>query len=123
MRVAAYGLSVATVLVLVGWAISSDPSAYAQQTREANTQPVLPTRLPVAAAGDLMAFSAETAEGPSQVTLIDVKAHVMCVYHVNRTSGEIELKSVRKFHWDLLMEEFNGVQPLPREIRALLEQR
>ena len=69
-----------------------------------------------------MAFSSEAGSGPAQVTLIDVKTRVMCVYHVDRATGQIELKSVRNFHWDLLMEEFNGVRPLPREIRALLEQ-
>ena len=36
-------------------------------------------------------------------------------------TGQIELKSVRNVQWDLLIEEFNGVRPLPREIRALLE--
>jgi hypothetical protein len=85
--------------------------------------PVVASRLPVAAAGDLMAFSSEAADGPSQVTLIDAKTRCMCVYHVDRQTGEIELKSVRNFQWDLRMEEFNGVRPLPREIRALLEQK
>ena len=31
--------------------------------------------------------------------------------------------SVRNIHWDLQMMEFNGVNPLPREIRLQLEQR
>ena len=123
MRVAAYGLSVVAVLVTVFLAMSFDPSAFGQTPKPPQAQPVLPSRLPVAAAGDLMAFSSETATGPSQVTLIDAKTRVMCVYHVDRSSGKIELKSVRNFHWDLLMEEFNGVRPLPREIRALLEQK
>ena len=56
--------------------------------------------------------------------MIDVKNRTMSVYHIDRSSGsKIELKSVRNFHWDLLMEEFNGVSPLPREIRALIEQK
>ena len=57
-----------------------------------------------------MAFSSELGNGPAQVTLIDVKSRVMCVYHVDRATGQIELKSVRNVHWDLLMEEFNGVR-------------
>ncbi len=122
MRVAAYGLSCIAVLVAVFWASSLDLSAYGQPPKPMSAQPVLPSRLPVAAAGDLMAFSSETATGPSQVTLIDVKKLAMCVYHVDRLTGEIELKSVRNFHWDLLIEEFNGVRPLPREIRVLMEQ-
>ncbi len=110
------------VLVAVCWAMSLDLSAYGQPPKPLQAQPVLPSRLPMAAAGDLMAFSSETTTGPSQVTLIDVKTRAMCVYHVDRSTGQIELKSVRNFHWDLLMEEFNGVRPLPREIRALMEQ-
>ena len=123
MRVAAFGLGILAVLVVVLAAIWFDPSAYAQAPQEPTAQPVLPSRIPLAAAGDLMAFSSEQGNGPAQVTLIDVKSRVMCVYHVDRTTGQIELKSVRNVHWDLLMEEFNGVRPLPREIRALLEQK
>lgn len=123
MRVAAYGLFFLAVLVGVCWVASLDPIAHAQTPKPLQAPPVLPSRLPVAAAGDLMAFSSELANGPSQVTLIDAKARSMCVYHVDRESGAIELKSVRNFQWDLLIEEYNGVQPLPREIRALLEQK
>jgi len=122
MRVAAFGLSVVAVLVVV-WTVSlCDLSANAQTPNVPTAQPVLPARIPVAAAGDLMAFSAELGSGPSQITLIDAKSRVMCVYHVDR-EGKIELRSVRNVQWDLLIEEFNGVSPFPRDIRALLEQR
>jgi hypothetical protein len=47
----------------------------------------------------------------------------MSVYHIDRQTGEIALRSVRNVAWDLQMEEFNGVSPSPREIRSLLEQR
>jgi hypothetical protein len=122
MRVAVFGLSVVAVLVVVLTVHSFDMSANAQTPKEPTAQPVLPARIPLAAAGDLMAFSSELSNGPAQVTLIDAKSRVMCVYHVDR-EGKIELKSVRNVQWDLLIEEFNGVSPLPREIRALLEQR
>jgi len=123
MRVAACGLSCLAVLAAVMGAMTLDLSAYGQLPESRPAQPVLPARLPVAAAGDLMAFSSETSSGPAQIMLIDAKKRSMGVYHVDRETGEIELKSVRNFHWDLLIEEFNGVSPLPREIRALLEQR
>lgn len=121
MRVAAIGLSVLAVLVVVFGVLADSPSAFSQAPTQPAAQPALPQRLPLAAAGDLMAFSSETGSGPAQVTLIDVKSRVMCVYHVDRTTGQIELKSVRNVHWDLLMEEFNGVTPLPSEIRKILE--
>lgn len=124
MRVAAFGLCFAAVLVAVGWLISLDLSAYGQPPKPLEKRPMLPARLPVAAAGDVIAFCSESPSGPSQVTLIDVKSRTMSVYHIDRSSeSKIELKSVRNFHWDLLMEEFNGVSPLPREIRALMQQK
>ena len=75
------------------------------------------------ASDQLIALSCETAEGRQQITLVDPKARVMSVYHIDRSTGEITLKSVRNVHWDLLMEEFNGTSPSPRDIRALLDQR
>ena len=69
----------------------------------------------------LIAFSLDLGNSGQQVTLIDPRRHVMGVYHVDRTSGEISLKCVRNTHWDLLMDEFNGVSPSPREIRSLLQ--
>jgi len=57
-----------------------------------------------------------------QVVLVDPQRRVMSVYHVDRQTGAISLKSVRNVQWDLLMDEYNGVKPLPREFRAILEQ-
>ena len=122
MRVVVFGLCVfVTVAAMVATGSSHDPSAMAQTPESQTARPVLPARLPVAAAGNLMAFSSEVTEGPSQITLIDAESHSMCVYHIDRATGEIELKSVRNFRWDLLVEEFNGVEPLPRQLRELLQ--
>lgn len=60
----------------------------------------------------------EQGQPVQQVTIIDPKTRVMGVYHVKTATGEIELKSVRKFDWDLQMEEFNPTVPLPREVRS-----
>jgi hypothetical protein len=45
----------------------------------------------------------------------------VAVYHLNRETGEIQLKSVRNIAWDLGMEYFNSGSPLPEEIRRGLE--
>jgi hypothetical protein len=45
----------------------------------------------------------------------------MCIYHVDPATGVVALKSVRNIQWDLMMDEFNGVSPLPREIRSMLQ--
>lgn len=53
--------------------------------------------------------------------LVDPETRVMAVYHVD-ASGKVSLRSVRNLQWDLLIEEFNGGSPSPREIRTLLNQ-
>jgi len=71
----------------------------------------------------LIALSAPPADGIQQVVLIYSNTRSMSVYHIELATGEIALKGVRRFHWDLQMEEYNGQEPLPREIRALIERR
>jgi hypothetical protein len=73
--------------------------------------------------GTLVALAAPAGEHSQQVTIIDPEKHVLGVYHIDLTSGEIVLKSVRNIHWDLQMGEFNGTKPLPVEVRSMLEQR
>ena len=72
---------------------------------------------------ELIALSSDVGQTYQQVTVVDPKSRVMSVYHIERATGKIELKSVRNIRWDLLMEEFNAVSPLPREIRAMSIQR
>lgn len=55
------------------------------------------------------------------VALMDTNRKVMSVYHINKMTGEIVLKSVRNVSWDLLLDEFNGASPTPREIRSLTQ--
>jgi len=71
----------------------------------------------------LIALSSDANEGSQQVTVIDPQARVMSVYHISHASGAITLKSVRSIQADLLMDEYNTDSPLPREIRAILQQR
>ena len=70
---------------------------------------------------DLLALSRE-ADGRQQITVIDPKQKVLAVYHVDRTTGAVSLRSVRNLQWDLLIEDFNSTNPTPREIRALTQQ-
>jgi hypothetical protein len=74
---------------------------------------------------ELITVSAMVGDRPQfqQLTVIDPHSRVMSVYHVELASGTITLKSVRNISWDLLLREFNGVNPLPGEIRALLDAR
>ena len=72
-------------------------------------------------AGELITLTSATADNRQQLTIIDPKTRVMCVYQIDPTSGVVALKSVRNFQWDLQMSEFNAVSPLPGQIRAMLE--
>ena len=117
MRTAVLGL-----LVLVGLVVSivgicsQRNSAYAQSNADY-------PELQKEADENLIAFSVQDGEGNQQVTLIDPVSRAMSVYHIDTATGEVTLKSVRRFHWDLQMEEFNGTSPLPRDIRSLIERR
>ena len=71
----------------------------------------------------VIAFSEKVENKYQQVTVIDPKQRVLCVYHISLVDGQIALKSVRNFHWDTQILEWNSANPLPKEIQALLEQR
>ncbi|MEX0820030.1 MAG: hypothetical protein WD070_10580 [Pirellulaceae bacterium] len=73
--------------------------------------------------GELIALNSDVQEGRQQIVVIDSKSRVMSVYHIDHTTGVISLKSVRNIRADLLMDEFNTDSPLPKEIRAILDQR
>jgi hypothetical protein len=70
----------------------------------------------------LIALSATAGDQHQQVTVIDPATRAMSVYHVSLATGEVTLKSVRRIHWDLQMNEFNATHPLPGEIRSMIEQ-
>lgn len=72
-------------------------------------------------ASDLITSTATVANNHQMVTIIDPKTRVLAVYMIDGTTGFVSLKSVRAFQWDLQLAEFNGTAPLPREIRALVE--
>jgi hypothetical protein len=72
--------------------------------------------------GGLIALAAAAGEQRQQVTVIDPDTRVLGVYHVDLSTGEVTLKSVRNIHWDLQMIEFNATKPLPREVRSIIEQ-
>ena len=88
---------------------------------EASAQRAAPDRASPSA--EIIALSFDPGDGRQQVTVIDPRTRVMAVYHVDRTTGALTLKSVRNVHWDLQIEDFNSANPTPREIRALTEPR
>ncbi len=76
----------------------------------------------MASSPDLLALSHDSGDGRQQITVVDPRQRAMAVYHIDRASGAIQLKSVRNVQWDLLIEDYNSGTPAPRDIRALKEQ-
>ena len=103
---------VLTGLLGAGWVCTS--TADAQRLASTPRSEIAP---------GLVALPSDVDDRHQQITLIDPLARTMVVYHIDKSSGEVTLRSVRNIHWDLQMDEFNGKTPLPREIRSLLERR
>jgi hypothetical protein len=113
MRTAGVGLIVG-LLIGVALAGAGFPQAQAQR----------PVGIERGQTGDsLIALSCDTGDGRQQVTVVDPHSRALAVYHIDRASGAVQLRSVRNVQWDLQMEDFNSASPTPREIRNLAEQR
>ena len=74
------------------------------------------------AAGELLALTAVHGH-VQQVSVIDSRERTLAVYHIDLQNGQCELKSVRRIHWDLQIEDFEGKSPLPEEVRTLVERK
>ncbi len=71
----------------------------------------------VASAGTAMMASVILANGFQQLAVVDHAKTTIAVYHIDPVSGDIQLKSVRRFDADFLLEEFNLSEPTPSTIR------
>ena len=111
MRQMAIGvLMVAGVVMLARGAFSTPEPVFANHVAS-----------PLADQG-LIALTSMLDGGREQLTVIDPKLRSVAVYHINPANGALTLRSVRNIHWDLQMSQFNGVNPLPQQIRSMLEQ-
>jgi hypothetical protein len=113
MRISFVGALLGASLVIGALAgrTSSEP-AYAQ-----------PMNAPAHASSSELFTQVTATDGlPLTITVVDPRQHVMAIYHVDRTTGEISLKSVRPITWDLQLNEgYNTGKPLPQEIRSGLK--
>ena len=77
-------------------------------------------RAPASQDGDVIALD-WTVDGKLQtVLLVDPKRKAMSVYHIDRASGGITLKSVRQCEGDLQLRGFNETRPFADEIRGMM---
>ena len=110
-----WGFLVVVAAAVGGWLAAPRGSVSAEQA---------PAYRPHGSANSPLITHYDGSEGQSPLlTVVDPTTHVMAVYQIDGTSGEITLRGVRNFHYDLQMDEFNGVSPTPREIRSLLQRR
>lgn len=73
---------------------------------------------PVEAGGLVSHLTATTDGQPLILTVVDPRQRWIGVYHVERTSGEVTLKSARNITYDEQLIEYNSGKPLPTEIRS-----
>jgi len=73
--------------------------------------------------GELIAVPSPMGEKGQMLTVLDPRQQTMGVYWIEAATGKITLRSVRNIRFDLMMTDFNGDNPLPREVRLQLEQR
>ena len=73
---------------------------------------------PYVGAGDIEVFQSDEGH---QLTVVDRQHRVMAVYGIDSKTQEVTLRSVRNFRWDLQLDEYNGKEPQPKQIRALID--
>ncbi len=107
------GRQIGIVIATVGlvWVVS--PAWVTLRSEQAYSQTV------AAPEGGLQVVSALLPTGVQQLSVLDSRAKSLAVYHIDPTTGKIQLKSARNLVWDLQMEHFNGQTPLPSEIRQV----
>ena len=110
---------------LVGMGLVMAAAAVAEQRGEYLAQRAAPAAsAPTASAGtELIVVPASVGEKVQMLTVVDPRQRVLSVYHIDMATGKIALKSVRNIQWDLQINDLNNENPLPQEIRSLLEQK
>ena len=119
MKRAIVGLLVGVVIVALGVCLLDCRGEAIAQRVASYPQPV---PQPVCG-GELIAVPSPMGEKGQLLTVLDPRQQTMGVYWIEAGTGKITLRSVRNIRFDLMMTDFNGENPLPREIRMQLEQR
>jgi hypothetical protein len=130
MRRLHFGVVLGTLLAL-GLAVGqgfSEPTADGQlpiATYPAAASPAVsyqPAQSASTSPGGLTTHVLPASGGAHALVVVDPVQKVLAVYRVDQASGEITLCSVRNITWDLQMPEYNGVKPLPQDIRKMREE-
>ncbi|HYO26163.1 MAG TPA: hypothetical protein VEQ85_14580 [Lacipirellulaceae bacterium] len=117
-----FGLvTMAAGVALLGWAATAGPVP-AQDGRE-GPGAALGSGVSSSTYGsrELVTHFQEQQSGPTVLTVVQPQARVIAVYHIDRATGEINLKSVRDINFDLRLTDHNSGSPTPQEIRRMFE--
>jgi hypothetical protein len=120
MRRMHFGVGLGTLLVLgliVGQG-ASEPTAPVPSSVAAY-QSAAPFQSASPPTSNLITHVLPSEGGAHAVVVVDPGQRVMAVYQVDKSTGEITLRSVRNLTWDLQMMEFNSGEPLPQDIRNM----
>ena len=112
--------------LLVGAGVVALAVCLLDRRREVMAQHVAPYSQPSPqpiCGGELIAVPSPMGDKGQLLTVLDPRQQTMGVYWIEAGTGKITLRSVRNIRFDLMMTDFNGDNPLPREIRLQLEQR
>lgn len=94
---------------VVGW---SNQSQAAPEPKPGQTSTVF------AETDGLIAIQMQGVQG--QIAVIDPKTRSLAIYQID-ANGVSNLKSVRKIHWDLQLDDYNGSKPKVSDIRSTVE--
>lgn len=86
-------------------------------------RPLTPTTRPAAPSASPLGWQIlENPNGPNAAYIFDPVRQVFAVYHVDKASGQIMLKSVRSLAADLQLDQFNSSKPTPKDIQSMLDE-
>jgi hypothetical protein len=75
-------------------------------------------------AGQLITYLMPSVDSkPTALTIVEPATKRIVVYHIDKTSGEITLKSARNITGDLGLDYWNSGSPLPSEIMQQMERK
>jgi hypothetical protein len=75
-------------------------------------------------AGQLITYLIPSPDAkPTALTIVEPATKRIVVYHIDRASGEITLKSARNITGDLGLDYWNSGSPLPSEIMQGIERK
>lgn len=122
-RILILGIAVVFMSAVVGWSFQTGvPDGFQPDVRGMSDPKSQVSGTVFAKKDGLIAIDLQGNDRQDQIAVIDPKTRSLATYQIDRVSGEITLKSVRKIHWDLQLDDYNGSKPTTQVIKSAVEQ-